>query len=176
VAGREPGLSARFQQETESPFRIGMRTLRVAENYLRLRASHPPLLVDVRSDIQCMSPNDKPLVWMGGEIKSPPFSARARLEVGYLLRCLQQGKSLSMPASKPMPSIGPNCHELRINDLRAIWRLMYRIDDDAIVVLEVFAKKTQKTPKAVIDLCRRRFKEYDRDRQDEREQAQAAGK
>jgi phage-related protein len=116
-----------------------------------------------------MSPDDKPLVWLGGEVRSPPFSSQARLEVGYLLRCLQQGRSLSMPASKPMPSVGPRCHELRVNDLRANWRLMYRIDDDAILILEVFAKKTQKTPKLVIDLCRRRCKEYDRDRQDEGE-------
>jgi phage-related protein len=39
---------------------------------------------------------------------------------------------------------------------------MYRIDKDAIVVLEVFAKKTAQTPKPVIDVCQRRLQEYDR--------------
>lgn len=41
-------------------------------------------------------------------------------------------------------------------------RMLYRIDADAIFVIEWFAKKTQKTPKAVIDACRARVKRYDR--------------
>jgi phage-related protein len=75
-----------------------------------------------------------------------------------------------------MPSVGARCHELRVNDAKANWRLMYRLDADAIVILEVFAKKTQATPKAVIKLCQRRLKEYDRDKQDESEQTKGAGK
>jgi phage-related protein len=122
-----------------------------------------------------VSPKDKPLVWKGGEVKTPPLSPAARLEMGYLLRQLQQGAMLGMPASRPMPSIGPRCHELRVNDAKANWRLMYRLDTDAIVILEVFAKKTQATPKAVIELCQRRLKEYDRDKQDESKQAKGAG-
>jgi len=39
--------------------------------------------------------------------------------------------------------------------------LVYRIDTDAIVILEVFAKKTGTTPKAAIVTCRKRLKEYD---------------
>jgi len=35
---------------------------------------------------------DKALVWLKGEVKTPPFSTRARLEAGLLLRRLQQGK------------------------------------------------------------------------------------
>jgi hypothetical protein len=50
-----------------------------------------------------MSPNDKPLVWMHGEISTPPFSENTRIEAGYLLRQLQKGKSLSLPQSRPMP-------------------------------------------------------------------------
>ena len=38
---------------------------------------------------------------------------------------------------------------------------MYRIDADAIILLEVFRKKTGKTPKRIIDLCKRRLVEYD---------------
>ena len=66
-----------------------------------------------------------------------------------------------MPHSRPMPSIGARCHELRIIDASNNWRLVYRIDTDAIVILEVFAKKTGTTPKAVIATCRKRLKEYD---------------
>lgn len=60
-----------------------------------------------------------------------------------------------------MPVIGARCHELRINDSAASWRIIYRIDSDAIVILEVFSKKTTRTPEAVIDVCKRRLKDYD---------------
>jgi phage-related protein len=108
-----------------------------------------------------VSPKDKPLAWLHGEIKTPPMSQAARLEAGYLLRHLQRGETLSMPQSRPMPSIGPRCHELRINDSSGTWRVLYRINKDAIVILEVFAKKTGKTPKGVIATCRSRLKEYE---------------
>ena len=107
-----------------------------------------------------MSPNDKPLVWLSEEVKTPPFSQAARLEVGYLLRALQRGDKLSMPLSRPMPSIGPRCHELRIVDERIDWRIIYRIETDAIVILEVFEKKTRSTPRQVIEVCKRRLKDY----------------
>ncbi len=61
-----------------------------------------------------------------------------------------------------MPSIGPRCHELRVGDADVTWRIFYRIDPDAIVILEVLKKKTPKTPKAVLEACRRRLAEYDR--------------
>jgi phage-related protein len=104
---------------------------------------------------------DKPLVWLHGEIKTPPFSSEARLETGFLLRRLQRGESLSMPQSRPLPPIGARCHELRINDRDKTWRIVYRIDDDAIILLEVFEKQTNRTPPSVIDVCKRRLRNYD---------------
>mgnify|MGYP001813520228 FL=1 len=108
-----------------------------------------------------MSPKDKPLVWMHGEVKTPPFSKLARLQAGFLLRLLQRGEKIAMPHSRPMPSIGRRCHELRVADEKVSWRIVYRIDEDAIVILEVFSKKTGKTPKSIIDICRTRLREYD---------------
>jgi phage-related protein len=108
-----------------------------------------------------MSPNDKPLAWLRGEIKTPPFSERARLEAGYLLRLLQRGELIGMPHSRPMPTIGPRCHELRIQDEKQTWRIIYRIDADAIVLAEVFSKKAGKTPRNMIELCKKRLKDYD---------------
>lgn len=113
--------------------------------------------------LRLVSPRDKPLVWLHGEVKTPPFTREGRLEAGFLLRRLQRGDSVGMPASRPMPTIGARCHELRINDASGNWRLVYRIDSDAIVIVEVFSKKTQATPKTVVDVCRRRLKEYDHD-------------
>jgi len=66
-----------------------------------------------------------------------------------------------MPHSRPMPSIGSRCHELRVRDESASWRLVYRVDEDAIVLLAVFAKKTGETPVAVIRACKTRVKRYD---------------
>ncbi len=104
---------------------------------------------------------DKPLAWLHGEVKTPPFSKSARIEAGYLLRELQRGKALSMPHSRPMPAIGARCHKLRVVDKGVAWRIVYRVDPDAIVIAEVFAKKTSQTPAPVLDACRRRLKEYD---------------
>ena len=108
-----------------------------------------------------MSPEDKPLVWLHGEIATPPLSREARIEAGFLLRRLQRGDRLGMPHSRPMPSIGRRCHELRIPDEDQTWRIVYRIDSDAILILEVSSKKTQQTPRKVIEACRRRLSAYD---------------
>jgi len=104
---------------------------------------------------------NKPLAWRHGEIKTPPFSAQARIRAGLLLRLLQGGERLEMPHSRPMPVIGPRCAELRIPDETVGWRIIYRMAPDAIVVLAVFRTKTARTPRRIIDECRRRLREYD---------------
>jgi len=104
--------------------------------------------------------HDKPLVWIHGEIKTPPFSKEARLEAGFLLRKLQLGESVSLPQSRPLPVIGKACHELRIIDRDKTWRIVYSIEVDAVVILEVFAKKTNKTPKRVIEVSQQRLNLY----------------
>jgi phage-related protein len=103
----------------------------------------------------------RPLAWLSGEIKTPPFSSKARVEAGFLLRRLQRGEKLAMPHSRPMPGIASRCHELRIRDRDNVWRIVYRTDPDAVVILEIFSKKTPSTPKQVIEDCRRRLQEYD---------------
>ena len=110
-----------------------------------------------------MSDKEKSPVWLHGEVKTPPFSIDARIEAGFLLRRLQQGEKLAMPQSRPMPGIGTRCHELRINDRDLTWRIVYRIESDAILILEVFEKKTSKTPKTVMDTCKDRLKAYNRE-------------
>ena len=80
-----------------------------------------------------MRPASKPLVWLHGEVKTPPLSATARVGAGLLL--------------------------CRLGD--STWRIAYRVDPDAIVVADVFRKTTQATPHAVLDACRRRLRAYD---------------
>jgi len=110
---------------------------------------------------ETMNTPEKPLVWLHGEVKTPPFSKPARLEAGFLLRALQKGETLSLPHSRPLPTIGVRCYELRINERDKTWRIIYRIDEDAIVILDVFQKKSPQTPKRVIQNCQKRIKEYD---------------
>jgi phage-related protein len=60
-----------------------------------------------------------------------------------------------------MPRVGKRCHDLRIVDSNVTWRILYRLDPDAVLVLHVFAKKTATTPKQVIESCQKRLREYD---------------
>lgn len=104
---------------------------------------------------------DKPVVWLGGEVKTPPFSQQARMEAGFLLRRVQRGENPSMPHARPMPRVGRRCLELRIRDEKKNWRIMVRVDEDAVIVAEVFEKKTRATPANVITACRDRLRRYD---------------
>lgn len=103
----------------------------------------------------------KPLVWLHGEVKSPPFTAEGRQEAGMLLRLLQEGEHLGMPQSEPLPVVGPRCGALRVRDANLNWRIMYRNDAGALLVLEVYAKKSRKIPDDVIARCKPRLKQYD---------------
>jgi phage-related protein len=102
----------------------------------------------------------KPLVWLKGEVKTPPFSSQARLEAGLLLRQLQQRQGLSLPHSRPMPAIGRQCHELRITDRDETWRIVYHIAPDTIVILDVFSKKSRATPAPIVNVCQKRLAAY----------------
>jgi len=86
------------------------------------------------------------------------------LETGLLLRRLQKGETLSLPHSRPMSNIGPRCHELRVRDQNKNWRIIYRVDEDRILIVEVFNKTTRQTPDSITKVCQRRLAEYDRAR------------
>ena len=102
----------------------------------------------------------KPLVWLHGEVKTPPFSLAARIAAGFLLRRLQWGEVLAMPVSRPLPVVGSNCHELRVMDGNLSWRIVYHVASDGVVILDVFAKKTRTLPKQALDASKRRLRVY----------------
>lgn len=104
-----------------------------------------------------------PVVWLVDTLKTPPLSTEARVGAGMLIRQIQDGERLGMPHSRPMPSIGPRCHELRVDDADHRWRVFYRIDPDAIVIAGVLRKKTRATPKQDIENAKRRLRRYDTD-------------
>lgn len=66
-----------------------------------------------------------------------------------------------MPDSRPLPSVGKRVHELRLTESNTEWRIIYRIDLDALIAVEVFQKKTQKTPLRVVERCKKRLQYYD---------------
>ena len=41
------------------------------------------------------------------------------------------------------------------------WRVIYRIDENAILIVEVFNKTTPETPQSVIDVCKDRLAKFD---------------
>ena len=59
-----------------------------------------------------------------------------------------------------MPVIGANCHELRIDDGDGTWRILYHVDRDAIVILDIFPKKSRTTPKHMINVAQKRLRMY----------------
>jgi phage-related protein len=109
------------------------------------------------------SPPRKKLVWMDDKerMQTPPLSPEARLEAGTLLRLVQEGVSLSPPQGRPMPSVGKRCHEIRVTDQNRIWRLIYRIDSNAIVIAAVFFKTTRATSQQDINTSKSRLVAYD---------------
>ena len=115
---------------------------------------------------------DKEIRWLSqSTLRTPPVGSQARQAMGALLRLLQRGERLTMPHSRPMPTVGRGCHELRVRDGETglTWRLVYRMDTDAIVVAHWWAKKTARTSKADLALCEQRLARYDRDSVEEDE-------
>ncbi len=115
----------------------------------------------VRGQASKANQERKPLVWLQGEVKTPPFTFEGRQEAGMLLRLLQEGETLGMPHAEALPDVGPRCGALRVRDGGHNWRIMYRLDVDAVVVLDVYPKKTRKIPDEVIQRCKQRLNQYD---------------
>ena len=67
-----------------------------------------------------------------------------------------------MPQAEALPIIGARCGALRVRDGEHNWRIVYRVDADAVLILEVYAKKTKKIPGKVISRCRKRLRDYDK--------------
>jgi phage-related protein len=91
----------------------------------------------------------------------PAAFAAGLLAPAKLTGLLQSGERLSPPHSRPLPTIGPRCAELRIRDAEHNWRIVYRLDNDAVIVIDVFPKKTQRLPDEIVRQCRQRLRAYD---------------
>jgi len=101
---------------------------------------------------------DASIAWEGDSkevISSFPVAAKENL--GFQLRLLQKGEQ---PTDyRPMTTVGPGVFELRDQDERAWYRVIYlsRIRD-VIHILHCFEKKSRETPLREIEKARQRLK------------------
>lgn len=88
------------------------------------------------------------------------FPEKVREDLADALARLDEGLNLSMPLSRPMPSIGKGVHELRFRDRSGVYRVIYYIRRQSdILLIHVFQKKSQQTPQENIELAKQRLKE-----------------
>lgn len=85
-----------------------------------------------------------------------------REDLADALARLDEGHSLSMPLSRPMPAVGSGVHELRLKDRSGAYRTIYALRRAGTVyVLHAFKKSTRATPKRNLDLARQRLREIE---------------
>ena len=85
------------------------------------------------------------------------FPAGVRIYLGADLRRLQLGE---MPLdSRPMKSIGKRVYELRQQDARGWYRLVYLAKiGDTVYVLHCFEKHSRKTPQRDLEIAKARLR------------------
>lgn len=111
----------------------------------------------------------KPLIWLGSALDLlRAFPPPARRAAGYQLRRVQTGL---LPSDwKPLPTVGPGVHEIRIHTT-AEHRVVYVARfAEAIYVLHAFEKRTPRTRQGDIDLARTRLAELQNHRRQRKEE------
>jgi phage-related protein len=104
-----------------------------------------------------MLPAPKPLSWLGDSLDVVRgFGQPVSLLIGQELRRVQNGVE---PRNwKPMPIVGPGVREIRVS-AGGEFRVIYiAANEDGIVVLHAFRKKTQKTSQPDIAKARLRLR------------------
>ena len=91
------------------------------------------------------------------ELKEFPEDVRG--DLADALARLDAGLKLSLPLSRPMPSIHSGAHELRFRDRSGIYRVIYYIRrQNDIWLVHAFKKKTQQTPSQSIEVAKQRIR------------------
>jgi len=83
-----------------------------------------------------------------------------RAQIMELLALVSKGKSLGLPASRPMSNVAQGAHELRVKSAAGQYRVFYFVKYlDAILVFHGFKKKTETTPRVEIETGRNRLRD-----------------
>src|SRR5882757_3885333 len=104
------------------------------------------------------APKEAVIAWEGDSKEMiSSFPDLARYNLGFDLRLLQQGQQ---PMDyRPMSSIGPGVFELRDQDERAWYRVIYLSRLRGVIdVLHCFEKRSRETPMKEINTARQRLK------------------
>ena len=103
----------------------------------------------------------KPAVFhLKAQVAIRGFPEGVRRELGKIIFDLQKGEKLSMPLSRPMPSVAAGVEELRVKDRSGAYRVFYYTRlADSVLIFHAFVKKTQRTPQHEIALARNRLRE-----------------
>lgn len=143
---------------TEGPSRPN-----TAYSGVRQQTTPSALVADINSDIVDLRVLTKTVRWLGDSkrrIREFPHEARQR--TGYDLWEVQQGNEPS--DWKPMPSVGRGVNEIRVH-ARGEHRVVYVAKfEEAVYVLHVFEKKTQRTPKQDLRVAADRYRALVRER------------
>ena len=104
----------------------------------------------------------KPVVFLGDSLdRLRDFPDAARRDAGFQIDRVQRG--LEPDDWKPMTIVGAGAREIRIRDASGAYRVVYVASfAEAVYVLHVFAKKTQRTAQRDLDLAKARLKEFKR--------------
>jgi phage-related protein len=108
--------------------------------------------------MESSAPKDAVIAWEGDskEVISS-FPDAAKYNLGFDLRLLQQGQQ---PTDyRPMSSVGPGVFELRDQDERVWYRVIYLSRVHGVIhVLHCFEKRSRETPMREINTARQRLK------------------
>jgi phage-related protein len=108
--------------------------------------------------MESSAPKDAVIAWEGDskEVISS-FPDAPKYNLGFDLRLLQQGQQ---PTDyRPMSSVGPGVFELRDQDERAWYRVIYLSRVRGVIhVLHCFEKRSCETPMKEINTARQRLK------------------
>jgi len=82
-----------------------------------------------------------------------------RKKIGDSIRTVEFGWPVGMPVCRPL---GKGLYEVRTNLKDRIARVFFTIDEDEIVLLHGFIKKSQATPGSELSLARTRLQQWRR--------------
>lgn len=81
-----------------------------------------------------------------------------RRVVGFDIKTVQYGYPIGMPLTRVLHGTN-GLEEIRCNLSNGIARIIFCVEDNTIILLHAFIKKTQKTPQKDLDIAIKRYKD-----------------
>jgi phage-related protein len=88
----------------------------------------------------------KPAVFhLKAQVAIRGFPEDVRRELGKAIFDLQKGEKISMPLSRPMPSVATGVEELRVKNRSGAYRIFYYLRlADSVLIFHAFVRKHRK--------------------------------